>query len=170
LFIRRFKKDIKAQVRGSFPERTVHPGSIPASAAEEELTPASPDLHFSTDRPGTKDRRTSLQDALEKALFSSPAACIARSPTHQAHPRTHRSRDQYAADIEALEEPRRASLSASRPADFSKYQALCWKCCGPAPKRPSAGASRETDDRLVIFTERIPTLDWLASGCPWISG
>ena len=75
LFIRRFKKDIQDQVKASFMERTIALEKSPASEAEEDAYDCLRQLQFRK-----IDQRRSAQIlfrvVLEKALFSSPAACV----------------------------------------------------------------------------------------------
>ena len=98
---------------------------------------------------------------LEKALFSSPAACIETS--------TERVRRQERRIAEGHDvSPRQAEIAGLRklhaaldgitPATFSKYQALL---AAIRDGRPFEWQPTDPEDRLVIFTERIATMDWL---------
>ncbi len=164
LFIRRFKKDIKAQVRGSFPERVVHRERHPASQAEEIAYACLADLRFQRLDAEHKTGELLFKTLLEKSLFSSPVACIDTIRHRIKRTRERVDPDQYAADIEVLENLA-SVLERVRPADFSKYQALL-EMLRPGSPRSVSWSVRGTDDRLVIFTERIPTLDWLAKYLP----
>ncbi len=164
LFIRRFKKDIKSQVRGSFPERVVHRVRHPAGAAEELAYSCLADLRFQRMDAEQKTGELLFKTLLEKSLFSSPVACI-----NTIEGRIRRTRDRvepepYAADIEALENLAKL-LDRIRPADFSKYQTLL-EMLRPGSAKSIGWSGRDSDDRLVIFTERIPTLEWLAKHLP----
>ena len=83
LFIRRFKKDIQHQVQSAFMDRSILKAPCQASAAEEAVFDALTGMTFRR-----LDQRTSgvrlFKTTLEKALFSSPAACIetARNRVH----------------------------------------------------------------------------------------
>jgi superfamily II DNA or RNA helicase len=164
LFIRRFKKDIQHQVASAFMDRTILKAHCTASSAEEAVFDAFAALQFrrlDQHHSGTRLFKTTL----EKALLSSPAACIdtARNRIRTLEQEAARTPDtdmQQAirADIDALEALIDALLQIA-PRDFSKYQKLLsvirdaaqgfgWKPHDPA-------------DRLVIFTERIETLRFL---------
>ena len=100
---------------------------------------------------------------LEKALFSSPAACIEtvderikRREREISNGEDASSRRSEIASLTAL----RDALVRIDPSHYSKYQALLdgIQGGGPFDWRPT-----ETTDRLVIFTERIATLNWLSA-------
>ena len=160
LVIRRFKKDVQDQVRDAFRDRQVFPQGFPASAAEEVAYDALLAVRIAGRRPEAATRDL-FAVTLEKALFSSPAACI-----ETVDERIRRREREISNGEDAS--PRRteiASLTALRdslvrigPSDYSKYQALLDAIQGGQPFnwRPT-----ETTDRLVIFTERIATLNWL---------
>ena len=164
LFIRRFKKDIKDQVRGSFPERVVHLGRHSASDAEETAYTCLADMKFKRIDAEHKTGELLFKTLLEKSLFSSPVACVSTINGRIQRTRERVNPEQYADDIDALEDLTKI-LERIKPADFSKYQALLAMLQPGSPK--SIGwTGRESDDRLVIFTERIPTLEWLTKHLP----
>ena len=160
LVIRRFKKDVQEQVRDAFRDRQVFPQGFPASEVEEAAYDALLAVRIAGRRPEAATRDL-FAVTLEKALFSSPAACI-----ETVDDRIKRREREISNREDAS--PRRteiASLTALRdslawigPSDYSKYQALLDAIQGGQPFnwRPT-----ETTDRLVIFTERIATLNWL---------
>ena len=165
LFIRRFKKDIKNQVRGSFPERVVHCERYPATDREEFAYSCLADLQFNKIDADRKNGELLFKTLLEKSLFSSPAACV--NTIKNRIQRTHERADAalYAADIEALENLS-TKLEHIGHAGFSKYQALLEMLLPDSPASIGWNA-QDASDRLVIFTERIPTLEWLAQHLPW---
>ena len=164
LFIRRFKKDIKDQVRGNFPERVVHRERHHASAAEETAYASLANLKFKRIDADRANGELLFKTLLEKSLFSSPVACVDTIKSRIRRLRERVDPEQYTADIEALENLAKI-LERIQPGDFSKYQALLEMLQPKSPK--SIGWSvREGDDRLVIFTERIPTLEWLEKHLP----
>jgi superfamily II DNA or RNA helicase len=152
LFIRRFKKDIRDQVPDEFPERSVTKHPCKATADEERAFASLVDLKFkATDqrRGGSMLFRTTL----EKALFSSPAACL-ETVANRIKVLEEGRRPDYEQDVKALQEFA-ADVEKISQKSFSRYQALLallreWKWTG-----------RDTKDRLVIFTERIATLKFL---------
>jgi hypothetical protein len=164
LFIRRFKKDIKDQVKGSFPERVVHLRKHPASDAEEIAYECLANLEFQKFDEGRKTGELLFKTLLEKSLFSSPAACL--NTIEGRIKRTSERVDpaRFAADIQTLKHFA-SILERIQPADFSKYQSLLGLL---QPKSPASigWSPKEGSDRLVIFTERIATLQWLADHLP----
>ena len=189
LVVRRFKKDVRNQVRDAFRDREIVRRRFPASAAEESAYeallavrvagrgPAPADA--AVPRPGRPGRaapagRDLFLVTLEKALFSSPAACIA-SVDQRLRRREREARGggtgraggppeapaapdaQAAAEVESLRVLRRA-LAAIGPGDYAKYQALLAAVRGG---RPFDWRADDPADRLVVFTERLETLEWL---------
>ena len=164
LVIRRFKKDIRNQVRNAFRDREIVRRRFPASAAEEVAYEALLAVRVAPSRaagPGTGSQRRDLfLVTLEKALFSSPAACIAS--VDQRLRRRERELAESpepacAAEIESLQALRQV-ITAIAPNDYAKYQALLAAVRGGKPFDWNGSDPR---DRLVVFTERIETLKWL---------
>lgn len=159
LFIRRFKKDIKAQVAHSFQERKIEIARCPASPVEE----VAYDLLAKTKFTKLDDRRDGtilFQTVLEKALFSSPAAC---HQTVQNRKRRLAKEDAqgYEHDLKQLDKLSQ-TLEGITPALFSRYQKLLQVIRGPAGTDGGlAWNPADPKDRLVIFTERIETLAFL---------
>ena len=164
LVIRRFKKDIRNQVRDAFRERKIVPRRFPASAAEEAACEALLAVQVAPSGrtaagPASK-RRDLFLVTLEKALFSSPAACMAS--VDQRIRRRERELDaptnaQAAAEVESLRILRKA-LAAIGSDDYAKYQALL---AAIRDGKPFNWNASDPSDRLVVFTERIETLKWL---------
>ena len=164
LVIRRFKKDIRNQVRNAFRDREIVRRRFPASTAEEAAYEALLAVKVAPSRsaaPGTGPRRRDLfLVTLERALFSSPAACIAsvdkrirrRERELAESPSPH-----AAAEVESLQTLRKA-LAAIGPDDYAKYQALLAAIRGG---KPFNWNGNDPTDRLVVFTESIETLHWL---------
>lgn len=157
LFIRRFKKDIQDQVNLAFRDREIGQVYCDATPAEEAAFNRLTALDFS----GFDRRRGGggrlFRITLEKALFSSPAACIS---TIDNRVRRLEAADPEgrSGDIAALTELR-AAVAAIEPAEFSRYGALL-----KAIRDPGTGfgwTGKDPADRLVVFTERIETLRWL---------
>ena len=156
LFIRRFKKDVQDQVNLAFRDREIGQVHCDATPAEEIAFDRLTLLDFS----GFDRRRGGgrlFRITLEKALFSSPAACIS---TIDNRVRRLEAADPEgrSGDVAALNELRTA-VAAVEPADFSRYRALL-----KAIRDPGTGfgwTGKNPADRLVVFTERIETLRWL---------
>ena len=193
LVIRRFKKDIRHQVRDAFRDREVFRHSFPASALEE----AAYDALLAVKVAGGASRAPSSESAapmtlvggdgessapatapgavskprdlflvtLEKSLFSSPAAC----KETVEHRITRRKRQlEREPDVEIAAEVESlealcAALDRIGPSDYAKYQALLEAIAGGKPFR---WKPNDATDRLVIFTERIETLHWLERELP----
>ena len=190
LVIRRFKKDIRADVREAFRDRKVHRRRFPASAKEERAYEAL--LAVKVARAGGANPTGEVQRdlflvTLEKALFSSPAACLdtvdkrirrrekelaeiagpsdrvpggRRKIAHGSQHRTAQSPAALAAEVATLRRLREA-LAAIEPGDYAKYQALLDAIRGGQPFTWKARGRGTEEDRLVVFTERIETLHWL---------
>ncbi len=159
LFIRRFRKDVAHQMRGGLPERQVMTWSTKASEAEEIAYEALNGLYFTAiDR---RQNATQLAGghmlkgvSLKKALLSSPAACRTQIES------MIRNLDKIGTPEAAADQSRLRKLgekvAAIAPESFTKYQNLLamlkdeWQWNG-----------KQSDDRLVIFTERIETLKFL---------
>ena len=160
LVIRRFKKDVQEQVRETFKDRKVHPRRFPASAAEEAAFDALLAVRLVGHRPDAPVRDL-FTVTLEKALFSSPAACIEtadeRIRRREREIENGEDASSRRAEIDGLLELR-AALEQVTPASWSKYQALL---AAIRDGQPFRWEPTDPEDRLVIFTERIATLNWL---------
>lgn len=156
LCVRRFKKDVKDQVSGSFLERRIELERCRASAKEEYAYDIFAEMKLQMDLNKTKAQGQLFKTSLEKSLFSSPAACIKSIDARLGKLRKKYGDDEIK-DIHALEELREA-LVRIEPQDFSRYQQLL-----SLLRSKDYGWTAETDDRIVIFTERIETMKYLAA-------
>ncbi|EGC02171.1 DEAD/DEAH box helicase [Ruminococcus albus] len=156
LCIRRFKKDVKDQMGGKYLERTVNLVSCEASPKEEAVFDIFAQMQLDMDTSKPKGTGQLFKTSLEKSLFSSPKACL-KSVEERLRKLRHKYPDGEIKDIALLEELRDA-LALVEPRDFSRYTKLLellrsseynWN-----PKK--------VDDRIVIFTERIETMKFLA--------
>ena len=156
LCIRRFKENIKDQVNGAFLERTVTLERCHASAREERAFNLFADMELQMDIGRERGSSHLFKTSLEKSLFSSPAACIKSIDARLA--KLNKKYD--FADIKDIGELEslRDALMRIKPQDFSRYQQLL-KILGSSEYGWDCNA---TDDRLVIFTERIETMKYLA--------
>ena len=153
LFIRRFKKDIQDQARGGFKER--HIGEVPCVATPKEEAALEAFLTYEAMLPKTENGK--LRDmTFKKAMFSSPAACLKSVQGRMSRLEKEGSEDaiKERRALQVLE----SALQEIQPEDFSRYQELLKLLHDPN----YAWNSRAADDRLVIFTERIETMRWLA--------
>ena len=156
LCIRRFKKDVKDQVSGSFLERNITLERCYASAQEEYAYDIFADMQLQMDIGKTRGTGQLFKTSLEKSLFSSPAACI-----KSIEARLKKLYKKYDAgdikDIRLLEELKDA-LEKIKPVDFMRYQ----KLLSLLRSKEYAWDAKAVDDRVVIFTERIETMKYLA--------
>ena len=157
LFIRRFKKDIQGQVEKAFKERKISIARCQATPVEEEAYDALSTLKFSRidsrRQAGTQLFRTTL----EKALFSSPQACV---QTVESRIGRLEAKEDPACEHD-IEELRALAVAVGRVgvAEFSKYQKLLEVI---RDKKKGLGwTGKDATDRLVIFTERIKTMELL---------
>lgn len=156
LCIRRFKNDVKDQVNGSFLERQVTLEHCHASAQEEHAFDLLAEMQLEMDAGKAKNTGHLFKTNLEKSLFSSPAACC-----KSIEARLKKLYKKYTvddiSDIRLLEELHTA-LGQVTPENFTRYQKLLEllrsDSYGWNPKDPG--------DRVVIFTERIETMNYLA--------
>jgi len=156
LFIRRFKKDIQDQVKGSFKEREIKRIPFAATQTEEDAFDAFVDTKFTRIDQRAKAGEL-FKTTLEKALFSSPTACL--KSIHNRIQKTKKQNDpSFDNDIAALNSLAE-KVSAITPQHFSKYQKLLHVIGDPFEGFGWTG--KDTQDRLMIFTERIDTLDFL---------
>lgn len=154
--IRRFKKDVQDQVATTFKERKITIEKCKASAKEEYAYDIFAKMKLQMDQAKTNGKGILFKTSLEKSLFSSPAACI-----KSVDARIKKLEKKYIAaempDIGKLKELK-AALELITPQDFSRYATLLKILRDPGyawnPNKP--------DDRLVIFTERIETMRYLA--------
>lgn len=156
LCIRRFKKDVKDQVSGAFLEREVHLERCKASAREEYAYEIFSDMNLQMDVGRERGNGHLFKTILEKSLFSSPEACIKSIDARLAKLNKKYGFEEIG-DIGKLETLRDALLRI-KPEDFSRYQQLLNLLNGQEYKWNRYA----TDDRLVIFTERIETMKYLA--------
>ncbi len=159
LFVRRFKKDVKDEIRQNFPERRVFRFKAPVSPAEEKAFARLGDLQLAIDQ----DRRTGadmlFRTTLEKALLSSPAAC---AKTIRERMRRLRTKDPAHADLRPLGDLLEA-VESVQPDEVSKLNELVARLqSDPVWKWDPANPS----DRLVVFTERVDTLEFLEKHLP----
>lgn len=166
LVIRRFKHDVREQLASNFPERQIAVATTAASKAEEAAYAALMEVSFHT-LDGGNGAGQLFRTTLEKALFSSPAACLStvqnRSKRIEARIPRERDEERRTALVEDLDtlQGLALTLEAITPAQFSKYGLLLEQIQKELHWSPDDPA-----DRLVIFTESLVTLDFLAEHLP----
>lgn len=157
LVVRRFRSspEVVADIGREVPKRQLLPRRFPLSPQEEVAYQAIADLHLDLDEEHTRGRAIDLfRTTIAKAIFSSPAACFEtlsrrirgiESGTARGTP-ADRDRLRALAD----------HVAAIDTGAFSKYQEFLHLL------RELKWTGRTARDRLVIFSERIATVSWLA--------
>ena len=154
LYERRFKKDVAAEIAAHFPERILVPLEAEASLPERALHDALKDLSLEMDA-GRRKGDVMFKTTLVKSLLSSPAAFIETISKRLANPKT------AAGDIKNLENLKTLAEDIGN-ADFMKYQLLIRYL----KDRKTGWNKRDEADRIVIFTERIKTKEFLLNTLP----
>ncbi|MFC3084535.1 DEAD/DEAH box helicase [Tabrizicola soli] len=157
LVVRRFRSspEVVADIGREVPKRQLLPRRFPLSPQEEVAYQAIADLHLDLDEEQARGRAIDLfRTTIAKAIFSSPAACREtlerriRGIENGTARGTPADRDR----LRALAE----HVAAIDTDAFSKYQELLRLL------RQLNWTGRAARDRLVIFSERIATVSWLA--------
>ncbi|MDR2266744.1 MAG: DEAD/DEAH box helicase, partial [Christensenellaceae bacterium] len=165
LCIRRFRNDIKDQVSDSFKQRILTAEKCDATAVEEVAFDLIAKLDLEKDKqtmkrmqsqekPNTQKSTTTLyKTILEKAIFSSPMACIETVKDRlirikERNDKTHEYDDDII-QLNGLKE----QLEKIAPESFSRYIKLL-----KLLNDPDYAWTRDPKDRIVIFTERIATM------------
>lgn len=162
LVIRRFKKDIKDQVSADFKERDTFKLQEPASALEEAAYRSLLSIHFTQGGKHQPGKNSELQRiGMQKALFSSPAAARKsvqnRIAVLQRKASVSDDENREIAELTDFEATLAPLLESENIKHYSKYQRLLRHLKrSESPWTPS-----KSDDRLVLFSERIETLHWL---------
>ena len=155
LVIRRFKKDIQDQVDQEFKPRKIFikEGTAKASEAEERAFSLLSGMKLHTIDARKRRGSELFKMTLVKSLLSSPAACIAS--IDERLKKLAKSEEDFSEDIASLEQLKEV-LQEITVESFSKYQRLVTLITKEIKWKKSA-----KDDRLVIFTERIATMEFL---------
>nr|CAD6609827.1 ATP-dependent helicase [Rhizobium sp. TCK] len=157
LVVRRFRSspEVVADIGREVPQRQLFPRHFPLNAKEEVAYQAIADLHLDLDEQQTRGRAIDLfRTTIAKAIFSSPAACLEtlERRIYGIKKGTARGTDADRDRLRALAD----LVAAIDTSAFSKYQELLRLL------RELRWTGRSPRDRLVIFSERIATVSWLA--------
>lgn len=161
LVVRRFKKDVKDQMAGEFPERQIRALKRAATATEEEAYRRLVESRLlDDDEDETKGAKGRLfKVTLEKALFSSPMACasVVSNRLKRLENRKEINSQSQINELNSL----LLALNNIDASQFSKYQLLLETIRGDLQWK-----ANHAEDRLVIFTESIKTLEFLEQQLP----
>lgn len=164
LVVRRFKADVRAQLQAGFPDRHIEVVHASASPQEECAFDLLAQARFRTlDEAGNGTSRL-FRTSLEKALFSSPAACLSTLRNRLAKLEKKATSPGAAEDMATLRALAQA-LEGIPVKAFSKYQRLLG-LLGASGTDAMGWDRRDPDDRLVIFTESLVTLAFLRERLP----
>jgi len=155
LVVRRFKHDIKDQVKSEFKDRKVFSLKHQASAQEELAYEALLKVRFinNNGKLGALN-----QISLQKALFSSPAACL--KSVEQRIKKLNAKDESITAAVEQELDHLQALKDCLEQIDvsaFTKYS----KLIELFKSADFNWDKRNPEDRIVIFSERIETLNFL---------
>ncbi len=155
LVVRRFRGDVKADFRDQVPPRILKPRHFPLSKEEDAAYEYVQALKLDFDSEADSSRKALhlFRTTLAKALFSSPMACLETVSGRLKRMASGRAKGTQA-DKDKLE-VLRDLLEMIGVAEFSKYQNLSELL------QELHWTGRKSKDRLVIFSERLKTLDWL---------
>jgi len=155
LVIRRFRSspEVVDAIKKKVPPRRLHRRAFKVGGGEDQAYDLIANLKLDSDSDGRKKGIDLFRTTLAKAAFSSPAACIetlegrlGRIASGQA-----KGTDGDVAQLVKLAD----ALRAITTDEFAKYQDLL------AVLREIGWSGRDKRDRLVIFSERIKTVEWL---------
>jgi superfamily II DNA or RNA helicase len=156
LFVRRFRTSpaVAAALNSKVQKRVTDRINFAPSVEEEAAYEVLANLDLQEDRTARNRGHRLFKTLLEKALFSSPAACAETLEKRIANLRKEGSTASLkdAVELDKLLD----AVKAIGVDEFSKYQRLR-KLIADMRWSP-----RKKDDRIVIFSERIATLEWLA--------
>ena len=153
LVVRRFKKDLRASTGSTMQEADYFAVYCQASEQEEKAYSCIAQLR------GISDNLQTL--GVEKGFLSSPNACLESIRERQKRLKSREATDQsvggLAKETAKLDELERVLEGVNR-FECSKYQQLITQL---QDKNSPLYWKPADDNRLVIFTERIATLNWL---------
>jgi ERCC4-related helicase len=148
-YVRRFKNDIEdATIRSNFQERKVESVNVHLSEAEEQLLAFQQKIKFRSIKEKNDEEHRDLLFAfsLFKTFLSSPAAALKSVKNRMA------KSDANQEELQELSELLDGMLASH---EDSRYDAFCEKL------HSFGWSGRKKDERIVVFTERIETMNYL---------
>lgn len=148
-YVRRFKNDIEDEnIRSNFQERKVEPVNVHLSDIEEQILYMQQKIKFRSIKEENETERRDLLFAfsLFKTFLSSPAAALKSVENRMG--KTDANKEELE-ELKALINQALDNKIDSRYTSLrSKLKELNWR-------------GKKTDERIVIFTERIETMNYL---------
>jgi len=148
-YVRRFKNDIEDDaIRSNFQERKVESVDVHLSDVEEQILTMQQQIKFRSIKEENENERRDLLFAfsLFKTFLSSPSAAL--KSVENRMEKTDANRE----ELEELQNMLRQTIEKNID---SRYDALCNKL------QEIKWRGKTTDERIVIFTERIETMNYL---------
>jgi superfamily II DNA/RNA helicase len=158
LVVRRFRSDIQQEAGQDFPQRKLSEEKHPASQLEEEAYRALLEIPFTQrgeHRPGLQQELQRV--GAQKGLFSSPAAALVSAEKRIGNLQNQETTTAAENTEIKAQEKYIDCLQKIETSEFTKYQCLLHLLRDTEKGWNPANAK----DRLVIFSERIETLNWL---------
>ncbi len=150
LFVRRFKKDVAASMGQSFSERKITSHHLNASGAENTVFETLSEIQFQTIDKRRRQGGVLFRTTLLKAFLSSPAACAA-----SVESRLKKLQRLTGPEAEADRDVLQNLLAQIHRVDkFQKLEKLY-------SLLDELGYDGRSPERVVIFSERIDTLEFL---------
>ena len=159
-FQRKFKKDVEHEIDEAFPPREVRPHRLPATIAETAFFEYLAETVFQTIGKSKGTGGALFRTTLLKAFLSSPSACIStvenrlKQPALQVEDLKDEAQARAKVDQASLNKLRDLA-QAVQTGTFPKYDALL-ALVQKIVKSP------QPNNRVVIFSERIDTLNFLS--------
>lgn len=150
-YVRRFKNDIEDEnIRQNFQERKVISVDVDLAPQEEALLALQQQIKFRSLKDETDEEHRDLLFAfsLFKTFLSSPAAALKAVNNRLA--KDHNNTEELENLKGILEEMNQLQIDSRYEAFRNKLKELKWK-------------GTKKDERIVVFTERIETMNYLAA-------
>ena len=162
LVIRRLRRDVASQMQTSLPEREVFKRITQATPVEDHAFSMVREATFKTLKGGGAGQL--FRTTLEKALLSSPAACLSTVNNRLdtlAKQDADVSKEHDIATLESIQN----AVSAIESESFAKFQLLV-DLLTPKSSKSISWDRKRPIDRIVLFTESVVTLQWLEEYLP----
>lgn len=163
LFLRAFKKDVANQVKRKFQQREVLEPKTQSTRIEDEIYKTLNDSNFAYVDRGRHSGQQLFKTGLKKSLLSSPMACLKTIETRitklEKLLEEEQVKEEYLelchTDIAELKHLQSLLIKVDAK-EFSKYQLFLNVLDKHVDIRKG-----KVKNRLVLFSERIETLNWL---------